>query len=43
MNLVWYPVPSVSTGIEYVYGVRRATNGALGDASRWQAMFRFDF
>ena len=43
VNLVWYPVPSVSTGIEYVYGVRRATNDALGDASRWQAMFRFDF
>jgi len=43
VNLVWYPVPSVSTGFEYVYGLRRSANDAFGDASRWQAMFRFDF
>jgi hypothetical protein len=43
VNLVWYPVPSVSTGIEYAYGLLRSTSNAFGDASRWQAMVRFDF
>jgi len=43
VNLVWYPIPSFSTGIEYAYGVRRSASDALGDASRWQAMARFDF
>lgn len=42
-NLFWSPISSFSTGIEYMYGAQRTTNGALGRASRIQAMVKFSF
>lgn len=42
-NLIWRAVKQFSTGVEYIYGVQRTTNHALGRASRVQGMVRMDF
>jgi len=43
VNVIWRPVPEFATGLEYMYGAQRTTGDALGQASRIQGMFRFDF
>ena len=43
VNLVWFPARMVSTGIEYMWGMRENKNGAQGTASRVQFMAKFKF
>lgn len=43
VNLIWFPYKLVSTGIEYMYGVRENKDGADGNASRLQYMVKFIF
>ena len=43
VNLIWFPHRLVSTGIEYMWGVRTNKNGAQGTASRIQFMAKFKF
>jgi len=43
VNLIVQPVQHFSYGIEYMHGAQRATNDALGQASRIQFMGKFDF
>ena len=43
VNLVWFPYPLVSTGIEYMWGMRENHNGVQGTASRIQFMAKFKF
>lgn len=43
INLIWFPYRLVSTGIEYMWGVREDKNGAQGTASRIQLMAKFKF
>ena len=38
-----FPYPKVSTGIEYMWGVRENKNGITGEASRVQFMVKFKF
>ena len=42
-NLIWFPYSKVSTGIEYMWGVRENKNGVQGTASRIQFMVKFIF
>jgi hypothetical protein len=42
-NLIWFPYPRISTGIEYMWGVRENKNGIEGTASRIQFMAKFKF
>ena len=42
-NLFFSPIKEFTTGIEYMWGTQKTTNGALGRASRVQCMIRFDF
>ena len=42
-NLIWFPYPRISTGIEYMWGVRENKNGIEGTASRVQLMAKFKF
>ena len=42
-NLIWFPYPRISTGIEYMWGVRENNNGIEGTASRIQFMAKFKF
>ena len=42
-NLIWFPYSKVSTGIEYMWGVRENKNGVQGTASRIQFMAKFIF
>lgn len=42
-NLIWFPYELVSTGIEYMWGMRENRDGAEGTASRVQAMLKFKF
>jgi hypothetical protein len=42
-NLIWFPYPRISTGIEYMWGVRENKNGIDGTASRIQFMAKFKF
>ena len=42
-NLIWFPYSKVSTGIEYIWGVRENKNGLKGTASRIQFMAKFKF
>jgi len=42
-NVVWSPVQSVNTGIEYMVGLRRNADGADGTAHRVQAMIKYIF
>lgn len=43
VNLVYHPIKSFSTGIEYMWGGERVTNDAIGRASRVQVMAKFEF
>ncbi|MFG1484914.1 DcaP family trimeric outer membrane transporter [Halobacteriovorax sp. RZ-2] len=43
VNLIKELASKVSTGVEYMYGVRVNNNDDDGDASRIQAMIKFDF
>ena len=43
VNLNFSPLDYFSTGIEYMYGTKRATNDELGRASRIQMMMKFSF
>ena len=42
-NLIWFPYSLVSTGIEYMYGVRENKDGAEGTANRIQFMVKYKF
>ncbi|MAZ86299.1 MAG: hypothetical protein CL693_01525 [Cellvibrionaceae bacterium] len=42
-NLVWDVTHRVTTGVEYLYGVRTNNNGEKGRANRLQLMTRFSF
>ena len=42
-NLIWFPYKLISTGIEYMWGVRENNNGVQGTASRLQFMVKFKF
>jgi hypothetical protein len=42
-NVIWSPVKSVNTGVEYIWGLRRNFGGSDGTASRIQAMIKFIF
>ncbi|ULQ51161.1 DcaP family trimeric outer membrane transporter [Flavihumibacter fluvii] len=43
LNLVYSPLDYFSTGIEYMWGIQKVTNDALGRASRLQMMVKFMF
>jgi len=43
VNLIWHATKEFATGIEYMWGGQRATNDAVGRASRVQGMVRLDF
>jgi hypothetical protein len=43
VNIIYSPLDYFSTGFEYMWGARRATNDALGKASRLQMMAKFTF
>ncbi len=43
VNLIWFPYPKISTGIEYMWGMRRNKSGVEGTASRIQFMAKFKF
>jgi len=43
VNLVWHPTKEFATGIEYMWGARRATDDRRGQANRVQGMVRLDF
>ncbi len=43
VNLIWFPYERISTGIEYMWGVRENKNGVEGTASRVQFMMKFKF
>ena len=42
-NLIWFPYPMVSTGVEYMWGMRENKGGAQGTANRIQFMAKFKF
>jgi len=42
-NLIWFPYPRISTGIEYMWGVRENNDGIEGTATRIQFMAKFKF
>jgi len=42
-NLIWFPYPRISTGLEYMWGVRENNDGIQGTASRIQFMAKFKF
>ena len=42
-HLIWFPYSKVSTGIEYMWGIRENKNGIQGTASRVQFMAKFKF
>jgi hypothetical protein len=43
VNLIYSPLDYFSTGVEYMWGARRASNDALGKANRIQMMVKFSF
>ncbi len=43
VNLIWFPYKNVSTGFEYMWGIRENNDGAEGTASRIQFMTKFVF
>jgi len=43
VNVLWSPIKSVNTGIEYMFGLRRNADGADGTAHRVQAMIKYIF
>ncbi len=42
-NLIWFPYPLISTGIEYMWGMRENKDGMQGTATRLQCMVKFKF
>lgn len=42
-NLIWFPYRLVSTGVEYMWGMRENKDGTRGTASRVQFMVKFKF
>lgn len=42
-NLIWALDERLSTGIEYMWGNRQNVDGATGDASRVQVMFKYTY
>ena len=42
-NYMWNPIPSVDTGIEYLWGRRENKDGEHGDAQQVQMMIRYMF
>ena len=42
-NLIWALDERLSTGIEYMWGNRKNVDGATGDASRVQVMFKYTY
>jgi hypothetical protein len=42
-NLIWFPYPLISTGVEYMWGMRENKDGIEGAASRIQFMAKFKF
>ena len=43
INLIWFPYTLVSTGCEYMWGLRENKDGAEGTARRFQCMMKFKF
>jgi len=43
INLIWFPYSRISTGIEYMWGMRENHDGTRGTASRFQFMAKFKF
>jgi hypothetical protein len=43
VNLIWFPYPSVSTGVELMWGERENKDGATGNAIRAQFMMKYKF
>jgi len=43
VNVIWSPVKSVNTGLEYTVGLRRNVDEADGTAHRVQAMIKYIF
>lgn len=43
VNLIWKPVSQFSTGAEFMWGVTRVENDALGKAQRLQLMAKYEF
>lgn len=43
VNLIWSPVANLSTGIEYMWGNKKNSDGAEGDSSRVQTMVKYTF
>jgi hypothetical protein len=42
-NLIWFPYPRISTGVEYMWGLRENKNGDRGTANRIQFMAKYKF
>ncbi|WP_141119668.1 DcaP family trimeric outer membrane transporter [Lutibacter agarilyticus] len=42
-NLIYFPYKLISTGIEYMWGMRENKNGVSGEANRLQFMVKFKF
>ena len=42
-NIIWFPYKLISTGIEYMWGMRENKDGVQGNASRLQFMVKFQF
>lgn len=42
-NLIWFPYSLISTGIEYMWGLRENKDGVQGTANRIQFMVKFKF
>jgi hypothetical protein len=43
VNLIWFPYKLVSTGVEFMWGIRENKNGAEGTARRFQFMVKYKF
>ena len=43
LNLIWFPYKLVSTGCEFMWGLRENKDGAEGTARRVQCMMKFKF
>ena len=43
LNLIWRPVTQFSSGVEYMWGKRKAQNDAMGSAERIQFMAKYEF
>jgi hypothetical protein len=43
VNLIWFPYKLVSTGVEFMWGIRENKDGAEGTARRFQFMVKYKF